>query len=369
MCYTRFEPFRSPGAEFMIPARQDAAGKSENYLENYIESAKAEIETIQREIKEIALLIQQSRSEVERLTQRNAASTGRLQQLQDRLESLPRSDIRHAYESALEDQQRLFVMRGQLDKLHSDQNILERYQTSLETAIQFLVGVAGSGKAKRSASGASHTVEMVIQAQESERQRLARQMHDGPAQALTNLILQTDIAMRLFDRDPAKAKEELESLKNSANSTFQKVRNFITDLRPMMLDDLGLAPTLNRYVQTFQEQNNIDVRMTTSGLEQRLEAYVEVMLFRAVQELLTNAVRHSGASQVKLQVDAAGGEVRLSMDDNGKGFDVTSSMDGTGMGLKVIRDRVELLGGEMEIDSVLGQGTRIVFTIPIGQKD
>jgi two-component system, NarL family, sensor histidine kinase DegS len=352
----------------MISSSKSSNGKQENYLESYIESAKVEIETIQREIKEIDLLIQQSRNEVEKLAQRNATSTVKLQQMSAHLESLPRIDIRQAYESALDDQQRLFVMRGQLDKLQSDQNLLTRYRNSLEAALQFLVGMVGSGSVKRGMSAASQTVEMMIQAQESERQRLARQMHDGPAQALTNLILQTDIAMRLFDRDPSRAKDELESLKVSANSTFQKVRNFITDLRPMMLDDLGLAPTLNRYVETFKEQNSIDVRITTSGLEQRLESYIEVIIFRAVQELLTNTTRHSSANVVKLQVDAAGGEVRLSIDDNGKGFDINNVYDGSGMGLKVIRDRVDLLGGEMEIDSVIGQGTRIVFSIPIDNK-
>ena len=351
----------------MIPAQQDDEVISEDSLENFIKSAKAEIETIQREVQEIDLLIQQSQNEVEKLTRKNAASTVKLQQMQGQLESLPRVDIRAAYESALDDQQRLFVMRGQLDKLQSDQNVLTRYESSLVQALNYLGESSGKAGRKAGMSAASQTVEMMIQAQESERQRLARQMHDGPAQALTNLILQTDIAMRLFDRDPLKAKEELESLKISANSTFQKVRNFITDLRPMMLDDLGLAPTLNRYVATFKEQSGIDVRISTSGLEQRLETYMEVVMFRAVQELLMNASRHSGANQVKLQVDATANEVRLSIDDNGKGFDVSSALEGSGMGLKVIRDRVNLLGGEMDIDSVIGQGTRIVFSIPINR--
>ena len=351
----------------MITAQQTTDGNHEDPFENFIQSAKDELETIRQEVKEIDLLIQQSQNEVEKLTRKNASSTMKVQQMQGQLESLPRVDIRIAYEIALDDQQRLFVMRGQLDKLQSDQNVLSRYESSLEKALQFLGESSGQVGNKRGVSAASQTVEMMIQAQESERQRLARQMHDGPAQALTNLILQTDIAMRLFDRDPLKAKEELESLKVSANVTFQKVRNFITDLRPMMLDDLGLAPTLNRYVATFQEQNGIDVRISTSGLEQRLEDYMEVMVFRAVQELLTNASRHSGASQVKIQVDATTTDVRLSIDDNGKGFDVNSALEGSGMGLKVIRDRVNMLGGEMEIDSVIGQGTRIVFFIPINR--
>ena len=205
---------------------------------------------------------------------------------------------------------------------------------------------------------------MIIRAQEAERQRLSRQMHDGPAQALSNFILQTEIAARLFDIDQAKAKEELGNLKTAASSTFQKVRDFIFELRPMMLDDLGLAPTLNRYIEALKTQSSIDFRMTTSGMEARLEPYIEVMIFRAIQELLGNAIRHSQASQVKIQLDAAGGEVKVTVDDNGKGFNVESLNETTGMGLKVIRDRVDMIGGEMDVDSVPGQGTRVTFTMP-----
>ena len=162
---------------------------------------------------------------------------------------------------------------------------------------------------------------MIVTAQEAERQRLSRQMHDGPAQALSNFILQTEIAMRLLDVDPAQAKDELGNLKTSAMGTFQKVRNFIFELRPMMLDDLGLIPTLRRYADAFKEQAGLDVSVTVTGTERRLEPYLEVMVFRAVQELLGNASRHSQATLVKVQVDLGNDLIRVSVDDNGKGFD------------------------------------------------
>ena len=348
----------------MNSPKKEAEKQQGSEWENIIASCRSEFENIQREVKEISLMIDQSQVEIGKLTQRNASSTMQIQQMQAQLDSLPRADIRATYETALDAQQRLFVMRGQLDKLQSDKNQLTRYQTSLDRMLKLLDTIPAPGGSKRGVSAATQTVEMIIQAQESERQRLARQMHDGPAQALTNLILQTDIAMRLFDRDPSKAREELENLKTAANSTFQKVRNFIFDLRPMMLDDLGLGPTIQRYADTFKQQTNLDVRLTTSGLENRLENYLEVMIFRAVQELLSNVARHSQATQVKLQIDVDSGEVRVSIDDNGKGFDLKAASEGNGMGLKVIRDRVEMLGGEMDIDSVIGQGTRVVFSVP-----
>jgi two-component system sensor histidine kinase DegS len=346
----------------MVLSRRQADAKEKGPVEVLIENCQSEMEMTRRELKEISLMVEQSQLEVSKLTQRNASINAQLQQVQAQIENMPRGDVRAAYESALDSQQRLFVMRGQLDRLQSDKARLEKYQGTLDQVLKVLQSSAvppGKGT-----SGAAETVEMIIRAQEAERQRLSRQMHDGPAQALSNFILQTEIASRLFEIDQAKAKEELANLKTSASSTFQKVRDFIFELRPMMLDDLGLAPTLNRYVEALKSQTNIDIRFNTSGMEERLESYIEVMIFRSVQELLGNVIRHSQATQVKVQMDAASGEVKVSVDDNGKGFNVETLSETTGMGLKVIKDRVDMIGGEMDIDSVPGQGTRVSFSMP-----
>jgi len=207
-------------------------------------------------------------------------------------------------------------------------------------------------------------IEMIVNAQEAERQRLSRQMHDGPAQALSNFILQTEIAMRLLDIDPVQAKDELGSLKASAMSTFQKVRNFIFELRPMMLDDLGLVPTLRKYADAFKEQAGMDVSVVVTGSERRLESYLEVMVFRAVQELLGNASRHSQATVIKVQVDLGNENIRVTVDDNGRGFDPETLKSSTNLGLKLIRERAEMLGGSFEIDSSAGSGVRISLTVP-----
>ena len=206
---------------------------------------------------------------------------------------------------------------------------------------------------------------MVVNAQEAERQRLSRQMHDGPAQAMSNFILQTEIAMRLLDIDPKKAKEELVSLKGAALGTFQKLRNFIFELRPMMLDDLGLAPTIRKYVEAFKEQTALEASLTVTGTERRLEPYLEVMIFRAVQELLGNAARHSQAADVKIQVDMGNDAIRVSVDDNGRGFDAEAAQGHSTLGLRLIRERVEMLGGSFSVDSALGKGARIMFTVPV----
>jgi two-component system sensor histidine kinase DegS len=170
--------------------------------------------------------------------------------------------------------------------------------------------------------------------------------------------------MRLMDVDTTQAREELNNLKASAMGTFQKVRNFIFELRPMMLDDLGLAPTVRRYADAFKEQAGLDVSMTVTGHERRLEPYLEVMLFRAIQELLGNAARHSQATLVKVILDLGEDRVRVSVDDNGKGFDQDAIQHSNSLGLKLIRERTEMLGGSFEIDSAIGKGARILFAVP-----
>jgi two-component system sensor histidine kinase DegS len=323
---------------------------------------QSELEETEKALREVTLMIEQSQGEVLKLSQRNAAITTHLQQVQNQFEQMPPQEIRNAYDSALDAQQRLFVMRGQLEKLQNEKSHLERFKAALERT---RVSAGSSSTALTGGSkGPLANVEMLVNAQETERQRLSRQMHDGPAQALSNFILQTEIAMRLMDVDASQARDELNNLKASAMGTFQKVRNFIFELRPMMLDDLGLAPTVRRYADAFKEQAGLDIGVTITGHERRLEPYLEVMLFRAIQELLGNAARHSQASLVKVILDLGEDRVRVSVDDNGKGFDPDSIQQSNSLGLKLIRERAEMLGGSFEIDSALGKGTRILFAVP-----
>lgn len=322
---------------------------------------KNELDETQRALREINLMMEQSQGELSKLTQRNTAITSHLQQVQK--QGATAEELKMAYDSALDAQQRLFVMRGQLDKLQNDKSHLDKYRVVLDK----LVNKGNDGGDTSTGAGTDKSqmtgIEMIVNAQESERQRLSRQMHDGPAQALSNFILQTEIAMRLLDIDAAQAKEELANLKASAMGTFQKVRSFIFELRPMMLDDLGLVPTLRKYADSFKEQSGMDVSVTVSGSERRLEPYLEVMLFRAAQELLGNASRHSQATVVKIHLDLGTDFIRISVDDNGRGFDPETLKDSNNLGLKLIRERSEMLGGKFEIDSALGSGAKISFTV------
>jgi two-component system sensor histidine kinase DegS len=321
------------------------------------------LEQSQRELREIDRMMEQSQGEVEKLAQRNATITMHLNTVQGQIGSLPISDVQTAYDAAMDAQQRLVVMRSQLEKLQSERNHIERSIALLKEIQANLTG-GGEDAGGNGAGGKFATAEMLIQSQEAERQRLSRQMHDGPAQMLSNFILQTEIAMRLFDVDQARAREELSNLKAAASTAFGQVRDFIFELRPMMLDDLGLVPTVRKYAEQFREKTGMELSVQVTGNERRLESYLEVMMFRTVQELLNNSALHSQASQIKVHLDMGAEQIRLEVEDNGKGFDPEKTEQAGGLGITLIRERADMLGGSFKVDSVIGEGARITLSLP-----
>lgn len=330
---------------------------------------QTEFEHTRQAVHEITLMLEQSRTEYEKLTNRSMAANTEIQQIQGHLDTLPREDLVDAYTNALDAQQRLLVMRGQIEKLQNDQAAQTKYLRLLEATQQLMeTGSQPSVKPGTAGDRAAY-LEQMINAQESERLRLSRQMHDGPAQALSNFIVQTEIADRLLEIDPVRAKQEIANLKAVALSTFQRVRLFITELRPMMLDDLGLVATLKRYIETFKDETGFEASFDVKGADRKLVSYVEVMIFRAVQELMGNVVRNNADLAVKpnisVQMAIEDTFVRFVVSDNGKGFDPSDIDNKPGLGLKLIRDRVEMLGGTMSIDSSVGQGARIIVQIPV----
>ena len=209
-------------------------------------------------------------------------------------------------------------------------------------------------------------LERLISAQEEERRRVARELHDEAGQALSAIML--DLA-RAIDALPAGATEARQKLTQSralAAQTLAELRKMIYDLRPEVLDQLGLAPALRSYVKSRLEDKNIKVRLSLSGLENRLPTRLETTIFRIIQEATTNVVRHSGASNVSIKVAVTKTAVDASIDDNGKGFDTEATFKAPGSwGLRGIRERVSAVGGQLDITSQPGQGTHIKLGIPL----
>jgi len=337
-------------------------------FEQFLEECTEEQERTQRELKEIDLLVQQTTGEVERLTQRNAQVTNRLRQIESTIDTVPREDIREAYAAVLETQQRLFTMQGQLEKLQSNQRHMSRYLDMLRGVLVLSDQDDYEPQVSDEGELSQPLVVRIIEAQERERQQLSRQMHDGPAQSLTNLILQAEICERLFDTRPDRARAELANLKSAVAGTFQKVKGFILNLRPMMLDDLGVVPTLRRYVDSFSENSGVDTHLTVTGKERRLASHKEVTIFRLVQQLINNAVDYAQASNIQINLDIGDALARVSVEDNGSGFDLTepfTTPELERLGLTTMRERVEMLGGQIRFDSGLGRGTKVSFDLPL----
>jgi two-component system sensor histidine kinase DegS len=341
-------------------------------LKTLVQESHREYDQIQKEMKEIDVLIRQSTSEVEKLAQRNTQVANRVRQMEMNIDTLPRQDIREIYTGAHEAQMRLFMMRSQLEQLQTRQQNLERQSQRLLRIIELSKMILPGDVAGRHPSGAPGSqsdIVRIIEAQENERQRLARQIHDGPAQALTNLILQAEICERLFDTDPLQARLELGNLKTAVNNTFQKIRDFILTLRPMMLDDLGLVPTLKQYVQDFGEKTRLTANFTIVGHELRLPSYTEVALFRMVQELLNNVRVHAHATHVQVTLAFEEAQVVASVEDDGSGFDAaeraSAAQPRRGLGLATIQERAEMLGGKVQTESRIGRGTKVRIELPV----
>jgi two-component system sensor histidine kinase DegS len=340
-----------------------------NTADEYQDKLHADLESTKTTLAEVSATLNQSQNELNRLMQIKANVTAQLQQLSGDSDTVSKADIRNAFNSAMDAQQRLLVMRGQLDKLQEQKNALEKYEALLESVIAYLNSGQIKSNAVQDSTDKVSMLEMLITSQESERQKLSRLMHDGPAQALSNFIVQSEIATRMYEIDQTKAKEELEKLKLSAMGTFQKIRTYISDLRPMMLDDLGLVPTIKRYVNNMKEQTGVDVNLIVIGTYRRLKPYLEVFVFRAIQEMIGNSVKHNQDNVSKIKIDVTitleNSLVKSEIKDNGKGIKQTEMQSTGGLGLKLIRERSQLLGGSLEIVSSESEGTQVTLIIPV----
>jgi two-component system sensor histidine kinase DegS len=214
----------------------------------------------------------------------------------------------------------------------------------------------------------------IIKAQEEERQRVAREIHDGPAQSMSNVVLKAEICERLVDTEPFKAKGELKQLKSVVRETLSDVRKIIYNLRPMSLDDLGLIPTLQRYIMTYQEESKMSVLFKTRGISDDVMPEISLTVFRLVQEAISNIKKHAQASNVTIILEFLDKKINLYIYDDGKGFDINAvkikcTDISSGFGLFSMRERVELLNGKFEIDSSLGKGTKLRITVPLNLEE
>jgi signal transduction histidine kinase len=208
----------------------------------------------------------------------------------------------------------------------------------------------------------------VTAAQEEERRRIARELHDGVGPALASLNIRLRTARKLLERDHHPVAEEIEELAELAQANIQDIRRLIQDLRPAALDELGLMSALREYVARYQEEHGLEVALALPEGDERLPAPVETALFRIAQEALNNVAKHAQARRVEVAMTHDRGGVTLHIADDGRGFDPQAPQPGTHLGLWSMRERVEQLGGRFEVESAPGAGTTVRAIIPLREE-
>jgi two-component system, NarL family, sensor histidine kinase DegS len=256
-----------------------------------------EIVALEGELTEIAMLVAQAQSEATRHEQRRVQTTEKLASGVN----LPVEDVAALNTQLVSLTRRAAVMEAQVDVLEGKRRTLARFRDSLlELAATYggimpVVDMGGSsgssgaiGAARLTAGdGGSPMSRIVLNAQEDLRREIARAMHDGPAQSLTNIVLQAQIVERLLGRDPDGARGELRLLVSMVQQTLEATKTFIFDVRPMVLDDLGLVPTLRRAARERGRRAGIPVEFDSVGADRRIEVDLESSLFRIIDEALS----------------------------------------------------------------------------------
>lgn len=358
-------------------------------ISEIVEYARDDVKQIEKDLCKIKERVEEIIKEVDKLEIEERKSRSYLSNVSKNFNIYSEKDLKQAYDRANETRIRLLLKREEEKRLierRKEQEFrlksaievykkAERVRKSVSVATEYLKGnldeilFTVDHLNKRQVLGIK-----IIEAQEEERERLARDMHDGPAQSMANILVKTEICERLMDIDIKKSKEELQNLKTIARTTLKDIRKTIYDLRPMSLDDLGLIPTLERYIYNFIDYTGIDVKLNVLGDVVNLNSTVEIAIFRIIQEALNNIFKHSKATEARIVMEYSPTRLNLSIRDNGIGFNIDKVNElgrntTGGFGLINIRERVELLKGNLEIKSSPGKGTRINIFIKLPEEE
>ncbi|GFN36214.1 sensor histidine kinase [Tepidimicrobium xylanilyticum] len=362
---------------------------NKNEITEIVEHAREEVNKIKAELSNIKKQVEKVIEEVDLLEIEEKKSKAYLANISKNFRIYTEDDIKIAYDRANEARIKLYLKREEEKNLierRKEQELrlksaikvykkAERVRKSVSVVTEYLRGnlddiiLTVDHLNKKQALGIK-----IIEAQEIERERLARDIHDGPAQSMANILIKAEICERLMEIDKEKSREELQNLKAIVRTTLSDLRKTIYDLRPMSLDDLGLVPTIERYIHNFTKHTGVPIEFNVIGNVINLNPAIETSLFRIVQESLNNIFKHAKATEASVNLEYSPNRLNLLIIDNGIGFDVdeveTYNNDSMGgFGLISIRERVELLGGKMEIKSNIGEGTKIIIYIMLPEEE
>lgn len=337
------------------------------------ETARQERERVLRELEKVREEARQVVDTVDALREQDQQARRRLAEVSRRFDRYTESDIRQAYEAAREIQVKLALLQERERQLLARRRELEASYRQLEETqaraerLMSRVGVAMDFLSRSleqiwgAAGGLPEEPEValaIIQAQEEERRRIARGIHDGPAQNLTRLVMQAEYCQKLWEVKPQKLPEELHSLKEQARASLEEIRKIIFDLLPVNLGG-GVVKAVERYLADFRERTGLAVDFEVRGSRLSYSPQVEITVFRIVQEALNNVYKHAGAKSVKVILENQPHFLRAVVEDNGRGFEPAADRQGETFGLTSMREWAGLVNGRLEIESRPGKGTAV----------
>ncbi|MBR1885078.1 MAG: sensor histidine kinase [Schwartzia sp.] len=357
---------------------------SKSQLFDVYEAARREVDTCRKQLVEARRQTQAVIEEVDTLTAQEQEEKQKLVHVSAHYSE---EQIRAAYEAVKDVQVRLGVAKEREQQLRKARNRLEaqllHFQKTLQGAERLAMRIGSMLNFLRSslsdvvaqmeaASKNKFLSAAIIRAQEEERLRVSREIHDGPAQNIANVLFETSICERLVDVDRDEAKMNLQTLRRHLKECLSDIRQIIFNLRPMALDDLGLVAAVAQFVHQLHERGLVTVVMTMEGLEAPLDAHVKAALFRIVQESLNNIAHHAKAKHASLRILFTDSAMSILIEDDGVGFDVEAAMqkDAAGVGdahfgLLGMRERAMIIGAQVTVTSKKGQGTRIHVRFPL----
>lgn len=371
----------SMAVDKVLESMMDTVDRSKDEIFNIGEQCRHDHDSIIKELKEVKDAVLSVIAEGDSLEVKTRFARRRLSEVSQHFKDYSEDEVRKVYEYAHELQMRLSMNRQLEKQLRDRRDDLERRLLSLQETIERADSLVSQisivsnyltsdlkelGEALEDARLKQDFGLRIIEAQEEERKRLSREIHDGPAQMLANVLIRSDLAEKVHrEKGPDEALKEIRSLKEMIRSALYEVRRIIYDLRPMALDDLGLVPTLKKYLATIEDYDKKTViSFTNLGEEKRLNSKYEVALFRLIQESVQNALKHAEAQEIKVKLQITRNNVTVIVKDNGKGFDQGERKNGS-FGIMGMKERVEILEGEMSIDSKPGSGTIVVIQVPL----
>ncbi|WP_062514290.1 sensor histidine kinase [Halobacillus sp. KGW1] len=367
--------------DYIINEMVETVTNSKDEIFQIGEESRSEFETLNKELAETKDQVLTLIEEGDILDRKVRFSRIRLSEVSKEFQKYSEDEIRKVYEQTHALQMDLSMKREKEKQLRERRDDIERRLRNLEETIGRAEALSGKISVVlnyltedfKHVSDVLETAKekqqfglQIIEAQEEERRRLSREIHDGPAQMLANVMLRSDLVDRTYrERGIEEAMAEVKSVRSMVRSALYEVRRIIYDLRPMALDDLGLIPTLKKYLTTVEDYNEGMVFSFTSfGSEERLESKYEVALFRLIQEAVQNAVKHAEAKEVKVKIEIQPYAATIIVKDDGKGFDPSAKKEKS-FGLVGMRERVDMLEGDLHIDSSPGEGTIVTIHLPI----